>query len=156
MITTNLRGVASRLWATGLLAVLPCVCVAGPGLSPERMRSALEAGASLKAPATAAVYRQFFEPLCWTSEALPFDRLCNHVPPEEEDRPSPWPNAFIGLRGERIVAVVVLDARWVPRDWSCSPLPGFEGPRMCTPRGTPARTHRDWARRWGALLSSAG
>lgn len=96
------------------------------------------------------IFDMHFAGLCWTPEAMPFDLLCNHIPREQRDDPSPWPDVFLALKGMDIVAVIVSDAAWVPRTWRCWTRPDVAGPRMCTAPGV----ERD-AQRLGLALEPA-
>lgn len=147
--------IRTLLMAT-LLLVAPGAPGAEPRLGPSRLQAMLDDSGPAARAAGRAIFDAHFAGLCWAPEALPFDRLCNHVPPERRDDPSPWPDVFIALEGADVVAVIVPDAAWVPRSWRCRTLPEIEGPRMCTAPGVARATRDDWARRWSRFLRSAG
>lgn len=136
------------------LATLPAHA-AEPRLTDERLRAMLAPSHALATSGSAAIFETHFAESCIAVAGLPFDLTCNHVPVEERDDPSPWPDVFVGLRGDRIVAALVMDTRRVPRSWACSRLPDLGG-HLCAPRDIPAAVRRDWAERWSTVLRSAG
>lgn len=141
-------------WALLLLAA-PASGAAGP-LTAARLQALLAAPHTFATQAGKAAFDAHFADSCMAVEGLPFDSTCTHVPLADRDDPSPWPDVFLGLRGHRIVAAIVVDARWAPRSWRCTRLPGFDGPRLCTPPDVPPPVRRDWARRWSTVLRAAG
>lgn len=144
------------LLAGVLLLAAPLAQAAEPRLGPSRLQAML-ASPGLAAGSTArGIFDMHFAQLCWTPEIVPFERLCNHIPIDERDEPWSWPDVFLAFQGSRIVAVIVPDAHWVPRDWRCRALPDFEGPRLCTAPGISRAVRNDWAWRWNRLLRSAG
>jgi hypothetical protein len=144
------------LVVAALLFVVPGAPRAEPRLGPSRLQAMLDDSGPTARATGRAIFDVHFAGLCWTPEALPFDRVCNHVPLEQRDDPSPWPDVFVALKGADIVAVIVPEAAWVPRTWRCRALPELEGPRMCTAPGIRRATRNDWAWRWSRLPRSAG
>lgn len=129
---------------------------AEPRLTDARLRSMLEPTDALATPGSRAIFESHFADSCIAVDALPFDRTCNHVPLEEREDPSPWPDVFVALRGSRIVAVLVTHPARVPRAWECTPLPAHDRNVLCTPPDVTGWTRRRWAARWSRVLRSAG
>lgn len=148
----GLRYLAAAALALGFTGVR----AAEPELTPARLQAMLAGDRSLSTTTQRQAFDAHFADSCMAADGLPFDRTCNHVPPEDRDDPSPWPNVFLTLRGERAVAVLVEGVDWAPDSWTCTALPAFDGPLLCTPADVGARTRRRWARRWSTLLRSAG
>lgn len=138
------------------LLLAPGAARAEPRLGPARLQAMLGDSGPAARAAGRAIFDLHFAGLCWTPEALPFDRVCHHIPLEQRDDPSPRPDVFVALEGAGIVAAIVPDATWVPRAWRCRTVPDFEGPRLCTAPGVPRATRDDWAWRWSRVLRSAG
>ena len=137
------------------LAITAGRATAAP-LTPAQLRAALGSSSRLDVPAVAMLFDRHFRESCVDPDGLPFDLVCNYVPPEHEDDPSPWPDVFLGVKDGRIVALLQASLGWAPADWTCSPLPGLDGATICTPPDIARRTHRDWARRWSTVLRAAG
>lgn len=139
------------------LATEPLAPAAEPRLGPSRLQAMLASPGVAAGSTARGIFDVHFAGLCWTPEIVPFERLCNHIPIDERDDPSPWPDVFVALQGPRIVAVIVPGTHWVPPDWQCRALlPDFEGPRLCTAPGVSRATRNDRAWRWNRLLRSAG
>jgi hypothetical protein len=139
-----------------MLAVAASAHGAEPRLDAARMRTLLTPARPLGDASGRAVFDVHFAGTCIAVEDLPFEHTCSHVPLEDRDDPSPWPDAFIALEDDRIVATIVADARWVPRSWRCVRLPHFRGPKLCTPPDVDRAVRSGWADRWSTVLRSAG
>jgi hypothetical protein len=146
-----------RSWLATLVALTALAAPAAePRLDAGRMRMPLTAPRPLAQPPGRAMFDMHFAESCIAVAELPFQRTCTHVPLDDRDDPSPWPDVFVALEGERIVAAIVPGASWVPRTWACMRLPHFRGPRLCTPPDVMRATRHEWAQRWSTVLRSAG
>ena len=145
-----------RIACVALALALTAAPASAAPLSSAQLRAALASSSRLDEPAVAMLFDRHFRESCLDPDGLPFDLVCNYVPPEHEDDPSPWPDVLLGVQGGRIVALLQVNVGWAPASWTCSPLPGLDGASFCTPPDIVRRTHRDWARRWSEVLRAAG
>lgn len=119
--------------------------------------SALAVSPAADAPARLADYldRHFHE-MCEADPRFTLDRICQTVSEPADADPSPWPEALLGLQGERVVVAVLTrpDAS-LGAPWSCSTPSALDPVRLCfLPDAAPADRRR-WTAEWARFFQAA-
>ena len=137
-----------------------------PAASPVPASVAVDLYAGLSALATApgadaqvrlAEYLdRHFPEMCEADPRFSFDRVCQTVSDPTDPDPSPWPEALVGLQGERVVVAVLTrpDAS-LGAPWSCTAPPAIDPVRLCVLPDASQDDRTRWTGEWAGFFQAA-